>query len=178
MSDPLDLKCLLVTQPALRFAEQVAAMAEYVRGGGCFDEAALSAYAAQHGQEKASPLVQVNIFDDAQIGIMDGHHRCVGLWEGGRHLLYPEEFRVHHLTYNDFVDIVFDKGWVTPYDPRTHVRIPELDIFKSTVKYLLKKYGEEYTERFIRTETKYYRTPRTISTVEDLHQVWSEEVAG
>jgi len=172
----MDLSKLLITQPALREAEQVAVMAEYVRCGGRFDARALSDYAHQYGDGKSSPLIQVNVFEDGKRFVRDGHHRCVSIWEAGRKRLYESEYREHPFQYQDFLDIVFDKGWVTPHDPRTHMRIPDLVVFKAAINHLLETQSEERARIFIEANPAMYITPRTIWTVEELHQIWQDQV--
>jgi len=167
----LPLSKLLVTQPALRNAEQVADMAEFVSGGGFFDLRSLALFVDRHHQ-KPSPLIQINVFEDDSHVVMDGHHRCVSIWEAGRLYLDDSEYQIHDLTYDDFLNIDFDKGWVTPYDPRTHVRWPELRHFKNSVITCIELRDEETARRFIRESRNLYSIPRTMSTIEELHYVW------
>ena len=167
------LSKLLVTQPALRSAEQVADMAEFVSQGGFFDLQSLALFAEQHDQ-KPSPLIQINVFEDGSHVVMDGHHRCVSIWEAGRLYLDDSEYQIHKLTYDDFIEIAFDKGWVTPYDPRTHVRVVELRHFKNAVRIIIELWNEEAARRFIRASCENYSIPRTISTIEELHDVWKQ----
>jgi hypothetical protein len=151
-------------------------MAEFVSRGSFFGLQSLSLFAEQHGK-KPSPLIQINFFVDGQIVIMDGHHRCVGIWEAGRRFLDDCEYQKHNLTYDDFLDVAFDKGWVTPYDPRTHVRLAELGLFKVTVQTLAKN-DEEEARRFIEENQGRYSTLRTISTIRELHGVWENQKMG
>jgi hypothetical protein len=148
-------------------------MAEFVSQGGFFDLQSLDLFAEQHDQ-KPSPLIQINVFEDGSHVVMDGHHRCVSIWEADRHCLDDSEYQIHELTYGDFLNIDFEKGWVTPYDPRTHVRWPELRHFKNSVITCVELRDEETARKFIRESRKLYSIPRTISTIEELHDVWKQ----
>ena len=88
-------------------------MAAYVRDGGFFNIEALQAYADRQ-KERPSQLVEVNVFEDGQQFIIDGHHRCVSICDAGRDYLRADEYQVTKYTYEQFDTIVLSdcgKGW-------------------------------------------------------------------
>ena len=161
---------LIVTQLSVRNIGQIPGMAKFVQDGGVFTKESLKQYAEQHG-EHASPLVQINRFEDGGLYILDGHHRGVGILAGGRDRFLPEEYRLLTHTYQDLLDIVFLRpdgswlGWITPFDPRTHVRLPDVKLFKDQVSEIYQHYGAEKAIEFIRANPDLYSISRTSCSI-------------
>jgi len=170
----LSLDELLVTQPALRKPEQVAEMATFVSNGGHFDQRTLKMH-AETCNSHVSPLIQVNLFEDGVYALMDGHHRCVSIWAAGRRYLCRDEYRQCNLTYADFAEVVFDKGWVTPYDPRTHIRLPDLITFKEVVERLRTEHCDDKALQYILGNRQHYCRERTITGIGELYDVWQRQ---
>jgi hypothetical protein len=160
-------------------------MVAFVRDGGFFNNEVLQAYADRQ-KERPSQLVEVNVFEDGQQFIIDGHHRCVSIQEAGRDYLRADEYQTTKYTYEQFDTIVLSdcgKGWwVTPFDPRKSVRLPHLSVFKKYVHEAVAQEGMEWAITFIRTVPNLYRYPRSflprpVDSVNDLREIWHEQYA-
>lgn len=143
-------------------------MAEYVKNGGTWDKEALQEYADRENV-KVSPLINISRFEDGVMYIHDGHHRTLATLLAGRLLLYPTEFKITHWMYEQYLEINFEVGWVTPFDPRTQCRKADLQKFK---RYVIRE-AKESPEKAIKLIKKYkliYAEPRKIFTVRDLNE--------
>jgi len=178
----LKLETLQVTQD-LRDYDQIDPMVAHVQSGGLFTTDVLEGFAKEQGL-KTSPLIQISEFEDGQQFIHDGHHRTVSIWLGGRNHIDDNEYEIKKWKYQDYLDIVFLKpdgkwlGWVTPYDPRTEVRMPDIADFKKCVHDLFynEKAGGEATARnFIENNQMMYAKPRVIKTVPSLAIEWGTQ---
>jgi len=121
---------LQITQDGLRTYD-LAEMVAFVKSGGIFTQKVLDDYNSCSGNN----LIMLNRFEDGRFFLHDGHHRVAAIWLAGRDFIYPEEL-------GGFTDYVyarygrpnFDRGWYTPFDPRTQVRIPDFFDFKEEVR--------------------------------------------
>ena len=114
---------LIPTQQGLR--QTISSMVKYVKCCGIWDQKALNDYT--HG---FSPLINLSMFPDKKIYIHDGHHRITATLLGGRDYLYTQEYTLQQWTYEQYLEINLDVGWVTPYDPRTHCRKSDFRQYK------------------------------------------------
>jgi len=176
---------ILATQLSIRQGQQVPGMADFVRAGGRFTKGALANYAARH-EERPSPLVQLNRFEDGLICLLDGHHRGIGIFEGGRDYFADDEYQIKSYTYQDFLDIVFLRpngewmGWVTPFDPRKSVRLSDTKSFKERVHKLYYEQSPDHARHLILTMPHLYKCdrddlPAPVDTIEQLRDTWSME---
>lgn len=124
---------LNILQQRLRDYDQILPMVEFVRHGGIFDAKSLS----NHSNGNYS-LITVNIFEDGEAYIHDGLHRAVSILLAGRDWLYASEFRYSHLTYADYMAVNLEIGYITPFDVKTHVRLPDFLRWKETALMLFR----------------------------------------
>ncbi len=144
----LSLSSLIPTHGALRNFQQVETMVRFVLGGGVFDRKTLDLFAAEKGI-KPSPLIQITEFEDGDKYIHDGHHRALSIYMGGREEIYESEYEATRWTYSQYLEVNFGQNWVTPFDPRTEVRIADLKQWKQTVASIRTAIGDEATKKFI-----------------------------
>jgi hypothetical protein len=160
----LVLARLTVGQHGLRYAAaQMHALMDFVAAGGLWSEAALREHAGRHGLPEPS-LIRLAEFpaepgEPPQLLIHDGHHRLVGTHLAGRDFLYPEEYRVTRWTYDDYLAVNFGRGWVTPFDPRTHVRHADFAAWKGHILAVARQ-DQALAERLIREQPDAYRQAR------------------
>jgi hypothetical protein len=144
----LDLNKLYVMQDGIRAAEQIPGMIEFVKSGGKWTLQNLQDYAHKHNL-KPSPIMEISLFPDGKLMIHDGHHRAIATYLGGRYFLYPNEFWIRNWKYEDYTEINFSARWVTPFDPRTELRSPEIYGLKTKAMKLFDSIGENAALDFI-----------------------------
>jgi hypothetical protein len=168
----LPLEALVVGQHGLRYTpELLYRMMAFVADGGLWSEAALREYAGRHGLPP-SPLIQLSQFPGEPgrpdtLMVHDGHHRLVATHLAGRDFLYPQEYRVTRWTYEQYLEINFACGWVTPFDPRTHARTADFAVWKRRVLEVARADPAAATE-LIRSQSSAYREPRRYAGVASL----------
>ncbi len=153
-------------QSDLRSIEQVEPMADYVRSGGVWTLENIASYSESKGL-RAAPTIQIARFPDGQEMIHDGHHRCVGTWIGGRTFLYPSEFRILNWKYEDYLEINPANKWVTPFDPRTHIRKAEFFSYKNHVLEMF-KIDPDRAKNFVLNSSGAYMVDRHIHYLPEL----------
>lgn len=120
---------LSLTQDGLR-DYNLSKMIDFVKSGGIYTQDILDRY----NQYLGSNLIIINRFEDGRLFLHDGHHRVSSIYlSGERDFLYDEEIQYIDYKYANFVKPNFKNGWYTPFDPRTHVRIPDFFKFKEHV---------------------------------------------
>lgn len=130
-------------------------MLEYIESGGKFNKESIE-----------GPLICFTKFEDGKLFIRDGLHRLCAVQIGRRYppsgfeefTLEPDEYMIEEMTYSMFLEINLDKGFYTPFDPRTHVRKPDFSDFKNKVLQLLSD-KKDPTE-FILSNSKSYLIER------------------
>ena len=154
----LQLDTLGIMHDEIRHMHQVVEMARLVRAGLLWTRDVLRAYADAHGMPMA-PLIAIARFPDGWMMIRDGHHRCLATYLGGRAYLRHDEYRIEEYTYEMYAQINFVAGFVTPFDPRTEVRIPDFGSFRQEA---LRLYAcsPEAAVAFIRQNKLRYAHPR------------------
>jgi hypothetical protein len=160
----LAISDLIVTQQKLRYdTAYVLHMAECVRSGGRWTLPTLHDWSVKHN-EHPSPLVWVTVFEDGKKYIHDGHHRCVSTLMGGRDVLYEDEYQLHSFTYSQYMEPNLEKGWCTPFDPRTEVRLADFGDWRKNVLAL----PPEEAVKVILAEKHRYAEPRRFNDVVSL----------
>jgi len=105
-SKDLMIESLIITQTGIRHLENLKPMADFVSQGGKFLN---------------PPLVVIVRYDDHQHYVHDGHHRLLAMYCGGRDILFKDEYEYVEGSFDKCSKVLWDKGFVTPFDPRTEV---------------------------------------------------------
>lgn len=151
---------LIVTQNAIR--NQVSDMIAYVKIGGIFSLENIKAY------NNSNSLIHIARFSDGNLYIHDGHHRCISILLGGRNHLEKQEYYVKDWNYQDYLQINFNVWWVTPFDLKNEVRLPDIFDFKKHIKYLYYNQSPDHAKHYILTNKNKYATMRKIINIKDL----------
>jgi hypothetical protein len=162
---------LMVMQNGIRDFKQMPAMIEFVRNGGIWTKDALNLF-SNHVHNK---LINIPSFPDGLEAIHDGHHRAVATVLAGRDFLYDEEYNSYAWDYPDYTEPSFEHGWVTPHDPRTHVRTADFWPFKDKVLKLATtdlRAAREYIEK----NKHLYLVPRTIYYLPELVELYKNGI--
>lgn len=157
---------LTVMQSGFRNPDQIKEMISHVADGGVFDNKSLLNYS---NGKKIKPISLVR-FEDDRVFIHDGHHRVAAVYLGGRKYLSYDEYEIKNFKYEDYLAINLSVGWITPFDPRTEVRIPDYSSFKEYFNVYIKNYGEAVALSYIEKSKHYerYSRVRTVLTIQDL----------
>jgi hypothetical protein len=155
---------LSITQDGFRFPRQIQEMVELVASNGRFNLGALAA----HNNGDDLRLINIARFEDGRHFIHDGHHRVAAIYLGGRKFVHANEYEVTDWKYEQYLEINLDKGWITPFDPRIELRVPDYTAYKQYVMENLKACGKESATAFIKMARTSYTRPRTMLTVQDL----------
>ena len=132
MNGSLQLDSLGIMHDEIRHKQQVVEMSWLVRDGLFWTSDVLRAHADKH-RTPIPPLIAIARFPDGRMMIRDGHHRCLATYIGGRASLRHDEYSIETYTYEMYAEINFEKGFVTPFDPRTEVRVPDFTAFRQEV---------------------------------------------
>lgn len=108
---------LVVTQYGYRKDAGVLAMTDYVKHGGLFT---------------VKPPIILFKMDDDRLYIHDGHHRSMAIYLSGRTYLDESEYEINSFSFSKLAAPNFGTGFVTPYDPRTEMRLSDFRVFKKT----------------------------------------------
>lgn len=165
----IDLLELVVTQNGLRFPESIRRMIAFVKNGGFWTEEQLTMYAAIN-LTRIAPLISISKFTDGKFFIHDGHHRVISTYLAGRPFLRDDEFSLTSWTYSQYADEVsHDRGWYTPFDPRTHIRLADFSTFKKEAKQkFIDGLPEQEIIQWIYNNTNQFCAIRDIYTVAEL----------
>ncbi len=167
----LQLDTLGIMHDEIRHVHQVVEMARLVRDGLFWTRDVLHAYANAHGVPVA-PLIAIAHFPDDWLMIRDGHHRCLATYLGGRTYLRHDEYSIEEYTYEMYAEINFEAGFVTPFDPRAEVRLPDFGSFRQKVFRLYAR-SPEAAVAFIRRNKSRYARPRRYYTLSQMAEhVW------
>ncbi|MBM3226831.1 MAG: hypothetical protein FJZ47_23955 [Candidatus Tectomicrobia bacterium] len=166
MHTPLSLDTLGIMHDEIRHRQQVGEMAIQVRAGVFWTAETLQSYARRHQAASPHPIAIAH-FPDGRMMIRDGHHRCLATYIGGRGYLRHDEYKLEHYTYEMYAEINFEAGFITPFDPRTEVRVPDFTAFRQEV---LRLYAHDPAEAeiFIRQNKARYARPHRCSTLPQL----------
>jgi hypothetical protein len=136
--------------------------------------AEMRAWYETNGKKFSEPVDLEYFSEDGRILVRNGHHR-LAIWqsEGVDELVNAgdrSDFRIKVSSYADYgrTHFVFDlvgnldpvSSWLTPFDPRTHVRTPDFRAFKLFIKLLVDNgVPLEEVDRFIREHGELYLAP-------------------
>jgi hypothetical protein len=166
MNGSLQLDTLGTMHDEIRHKHQVVEMSLLVRDGVFWTRDVLRAHADKHHTPVPHPIAIAH-FPDGRRMIRDGHHRSLATYIGGRAYLRHDEYRVEAYTYEMYAEINFEAGFVTPFDPRTEVRVPDFTAFRQEVFRLYARDPEEAVA-FIRQNKSRYARPHTRNTLAQL----------
>lgn len=163
------LKNLIVTHNELRHKESLNEMSNFVASGKIYDKIHLENFSKIKNFSKPSPVIQITQFEDGQLFVHDGHHRIVSCFLGGRFFLADQEYEITRWNYKEYMEISYDQEWYTPFDPRTHVRVPDFNSFKKRIKDKLLS-GESMNQitDWINDNKHLYCCKRLVFSVKDL----------
>lgn len=150
----IDISVLIVMQDELRVPEQIEGMIAFVKSGGRWK---LDGYP-----------IYISRFPDGAEMIHDGHHRIVATWIAGRQILHDGEYFLKEWTYEQYNSIFFERGYVTPHDPRTHVRTADFLAFKREALDIAAHKSPEEATTFIHANRHRFCRARKISKVSEL----------
>jgi len=161
----LQIDQLIPTQDTIRIVDQLRPMARYVRSGGRWTAEALKGWATERNVRTA-PMIAISRFPDGVLMVHDGHHRVVATYLGGRHFLHDDEYIITDWTYELYLEINPAQWWVTPFDPRTEVRLGDFADFKREAMELAN--DPKALEAFIMANRHRYMQTRTFNSIKDL----------
>ena len=132
---------LIVTQESIRDEGKLERMLSFltVNGGKTWTMEIMQWYCKEHPGEKDPSLIVITEFEDGTRFIHDGHHRVLAALIAGRNFLSDLEYVIWKFKYSQYMEINFDKGFVTPFDPRTEVRLADFGNFKKNAMELYSK---------------------------------------
>lgn len=163
----IELDDLMVMQYGLRNSSQIAAMIDFVQSGGFWTKEALKTYAENNSLSRVCPVIEIAKFPDGKLMVHDGNHRTVSVYLGGREYLREDEYIVKNWSYEDYLEISFENNWVTPFDPRTEIRVADIGIFKKKALEISKE-DKEKAIAFILDNKLLYSKPRSVYGIKDL----------
>lgn len=166
MDVSLQLDTLGTMHDEIRHKQQVVEMSWVVRDGLFWTTDVLRAHADKHHAPVPHPIA-IACFPDGRMMIRDGHHRCLATYIGGRAYLRHDEYIVEAYTYEMYSEINFEAGFVTPFDPRTEVRVPDFIEFRQEVFRLYARNPEEAVA-FIRQNKSRYARPHRYNNLAQL----------
>jgi hypothetical protein len=159
---------LKVTQSGIRDTDQLLEMIKFVKEGGIFTPEVLE---KNYKGVSVPKKIAISIFPDGEKFIHDGHTRTLAIYLGGRHELHEEEFIKQNWLYEDYLTSSIDAGWVTPFDPRKEVRLPDFFEFKNEAL-SAESFFTYYA--FIKENRHRYCLPREVNHIADLTPwVWA-----
>lgn len=160
---------LIVTHNDLRNPASLPEMIRYVGQGGFWTETDLASFSKSQRLGRTSPLIQLSRFEDDLIYLHDGHHRTAATYLGGRDYLRDDEYHISDWRYSDYELLSHEKGWYTPFDPRTHVRTPDFGYFKHEARQrFLDGASVEDVAKWIADNEARYREPRRFFVLREL----------
>lgn len=107
--------------------------------------------------------------EDDLLYIWNGHHRLFSLWQAGVRGLPPDKVNIAHMTYAQLGSINFDKGYVTPFDPRKECRLEDFVAYKAEVIKRYQTYNYDQAIRYITSYTHKFRELREVRHIKDLY---------
>lgn len=152
--EELKVSTLGVMQAGYRLsAIAMSSLIEDTRAGAVFDKKRL------RSRDGSTALVAVTKFEDGRLMICDGLHRVTAIMVARpTSALLPEEYLIYEMPYDKFLEINFEVGFVTPFDPRFEVRVADWHDFRREVQERLRDGIDPVP--FIRQNRSVYASPR------------------
>lgn len=158
---------LVVTHNELRNVN-LNKMIKFVSDGGHWTKESLEQYAKDNKLSRVSPLIEIIQFENGMKLLHDGHHRVVSTLLGGRYFLEDDEYHLGESTFERYMRANPEKGWYTPFDPRTHCRLPDFKEFKERAKWVFTASPKDHAVEWLSTRMTDYAELRKITSVVDL----------
>lgn len=174
MDGQLELDTLGIMHDEIRHMSQVGEMVRLVRAGLFWSSDVLRAYAEAH-RLPVAPLIAIARFPDGWMMIRDGHHRCLATYVGGRAYLRHDEYNIQEYTYEMYAEINFAVGFVTPFDPRIEVRLPDFGSFRQEALRLYAHNPQAAVEFIRRNKFRYARPRRYYNLTQMAVHVWEQQ---
>lgn len=84
-------------------------------------------------------------------------------------VLFDDEYTIEEFTFTDIWTANVDVGWVTPFNPVTHVRKPDFFKYKEAILKSYKASNNQDINTLIKESFENYAEPRTVLTLKDLY---------
>lgn len=147
---------LIITQDGIRESEPLNEMIRFVKRGGFFTQGAIKVF----GGRDQKPII-ISQLPDGQDYIHNGHHRVLAVYLGGRVYIRDDEYALEPRTYEEYLTPNLGRGFVTPFDPRRHMRIPDFSAFKQEIMRLMFDSSRHMpVNQYIELNAYRYRVPR------------------
>lgn len=160
------IKDLTITQHNIRSYSHLHSMVDFARNGGFFTQDIIDNYVFRNLNHSKQRLIQISKFEDGRMYITDGHHRALAIYlSGNRDFIDSPEYDLNTWRYEHFKEINPESGWVTPFDPRVEVRLPELSVFRGEIK--AKENNYEKIKYIVNSE-RLFKETRMIWSVSEL----------
>ncbi len=170
----LPLVTLEITQQTLRYADKIDPMIEFVQSGGFWTQEALADFAKRNGKGDTRSI-NITVFEDGRRMLHDGLHRCTSTLLAGRQYLREDEYELNPWTYESYLTPNFELGFVTPFDPRTEVRVEDWHAYKAEVMAIAAVDKVEAAAFISRNRDRYCR-PKTVLTVGEVAAIWMQSM--
>lgn len=165
----MEISSLILTQCDLRDWDMIEEMSYFVSQGGFFTQKSLNEWTIKNiGKKTDRSLIQISIFEDGKCYIHDGHHRAVGTFLGGRDNFREDEYEITEWKYEDYLDINFENNWLTPFDPRSEMRVPDFFDFKERVWDTYNNQSIQHAYHLIKTRNDLYKAKRMFFNIGEL----------
>ena len=162
----MNIEELSPTQDGYRLDKLVRrAMLEFILEGGVYDQETIQSHSGSNS------LIAITRFPDGKLFIRDGLHRVTSIYIArADRVLYETEYVVEDMSYEMYLNPAPDKGWYTPFDPRTEVRLPDFFDFKSKVLEI--QDIDEQVEYILAHKSDYAIERSILHTIEGLSALW------
>lgn len=152
---------LIVTHNTLRKVETYNFFRKRLRETGLFMDRPVPIYAIQT--------------EDGKLYLTDGHHEMTAAYAEG--ITFPiDKMCIQKYTYAEMNSINLSQGYVTPYNPRTHVRKDNFRWFKNAIQQIHESHkylGVEWAVKAVQDYPKFYLEDRKIHSLQELRDKYA-----
>lgn len=116
------------------------------------------------------PKVKLNVFRNSpNFYVQDGHTRLIACHLAGVEL-FDNEFEITHYSVKEYLEVNLKLGYVTPFNPITHVRYSD---FFHVKQFIINQITEgRLKEEDIPKLHRLYSRPRRITYIKELSEVY------
>ena len=152
---------LIVTHNTLRSVDTYYFFRKRLRETGLFMDRPVPIYAIQT--------------EDGKLYLTDGHHEMTAAYAEG--IPFPiHKMCIQKYTYDEINTINLSQWYVTPYDPRSHVRKDNFRWFKNAIQQIYEnnqQYGKLWAINAINDYKKFYLENRQIHSLKDMRDKYA-----